>query len=333
MKLIVQIPCLNEAENLPATLAAIPREVDGFDEVEILVIDDGSTDGTAAMALAHGAHHVIRLNGNQGLARAFMAGVVAATELGADVIVNTDADNQYRAEFIPALIRPILEGEADLVIGARPVRSLRHFSPLKRFLQAVGSRVVRVVSRADVRDAPSGFRALSRHAGLRLNVFGNFTYTIETVIQAGLSNFRVVSVPIQVNPPSRPSRLFRSNFYYVSRCAVTLAAVYVIYRPVRLFGVLALTFFVPGLLLGGRFLYLFAIGEGAGHVQSLIACAILILSGVFMSAVGVIAHLQKINRQLLEELRFLARSRPNEVDHGSERNRTPAGVCSGQSLR
>lgn len=327
MKLIIQIPCLNEAETLPATLATLPRQVDGFDEVEVLVIDDGSTDGTAAIAQAHGAHHVVRMNGNQGLARAFMAGVVAATDLGADVIVNTDADNQYRSEFIPALVRPILEGTADLVIGARPVHSIRHFSPVKRFLQAIGSRVVRVVCGADVRDAPSGFRALSRHAALRLNVFGDFTYTIETAIQAGLSNLRVISVPVQVNPPTRPSRLFRSNLSYVCRCAVTIAAVYVIYRPVHLFGALALAFFAPGLFLGGRFLYLFATGEGGGHVQSLIACAILMLSGVFMSAVGVIAHLQKINRQLLEELRFLARHRPTEVSDGDDRDRVAAGVC------
>jgi glycosyltransferase involved in cell wall biosynthesis len=325
MKLIIQIPCLNEAETLPTTLAALPREVPGFDEVEVLIVDDGSTDGTAAVARARGAHHVIRMNGNQGLARAFMAGLVAAIELGADVVVNTDADNQYRPEFIPALVRPILEGEADLVIGARPVHSIRHFSPVKRFLQALGSRVVRAACGADVRDAPSGFRALSRHAALRLNVFGDFTYTIETAIQAGLSNLRVVSVPVQVNPPVRPSRLFRSNLYYVCRCAATIAAVYVIYRPVHLFGALALAFFAPGLYLGVRFLYLFAAGEGGGHVQSLIACAILMLSGVFMSAVGVIAHLQKINRQLLEELRFLARHLPREVSDGVEGDRAAAG--------
>jgi glycosyltransferase involved in cell wall biosynthesis len=328
MKLIIQIPCLNEAENLPATLAALPREVDGFDEVEILVIDDGSTDGTAAVALAHGAHHVVRMNGNQGLARAFVAGVVAATDLGADVIVNTDADNQYRAEFIPKLVQPILDGDADIVIGARPVHAIRHFSPVKRFLQALGSRVVRAVCGADVRDAPSGFRAMSRHAALRLNVFGNFTYTIETAIQAGLSNLRVVSVPVQVNPPTRPSRLFRSNLSYVCRCAATIASVYLIYRPVHLFGALALAFFLPGLFLGGRFLFFYAAGEGGGHVQSLIACAILVLSGVFMSAVGVIAHLQKINRRLLEELHFLARSRPAEVSDGADRDRVTEGFCS-----
>lgn len=327
MKLVVQIPCLNEAETLPVTLAALPRRVDGFDAVEILVVDDGSTDGTAAVARAHGADHVVRMHGHQGLARAFMAGLVAATDLGADVIVNTDADNQYRPEFIPTLVRPILDGEADLVIGARPVRTIRHFSSAKRALQAVGSRVVQAVCGADVRDAPSGFRAMSRHAALRLNVFGDFTYTIETAIQAGLSNLRVVSVPVQVNPPTRPSRLFRSNLYYVSRSAATIAAVYVVYRPVHLFGALAAIFFVPGLLLGGRFLYLAAVGEGSGHVQSLIACAILLLSGVFMAAVGVIAHLQKINRQLLEEIRFLARARPTEASDAGDRDRVAAGLC------
>lgn len=310
MKLVIQIPCLNEAETLPTTLAALPRQVAGFDAVEILVIDDGSTDGTAAVAREHGADHVVRMNGHQGLARAFMAGLVAATDRGADVVVNTDADNQYRAEFIPALTRPILQGQADVVVGARPISSIRHFSSLKRFLQAAGSRVVRAVCRADVRDAPSGFRAMSRHAALRLNVFGDFTYTIETVIQAGLSNLRIASVPVLVNPPTRPSRLFHTNLYYVWRSLTTIACVYLVYRPAQLFGLLALALLLPGLALGARFLWLAAAGDGGGHVQSLIACAILVLSGVFMGAVGVIAHLQRINRRLLEEVRFLLRSRP-----------------------
>ena len=201
MKLVIQIPCLNEAETLPATIAALPRAVPGFDEVELLVIDDGSTDGTAAVALHCGVDHVLRMNGNRGLARAFVAGLMAATDRGADLVVNTDADNQYCGECVFDLVRPILEGKADMVIGARPIAAIRHFSPLKKWLQGTGSRVVRAVCGADIRDAPSGFRAVSRNAALRLNVFGDFTYTIETVIQAALCNLRVMSVPVRTNPP------------------------------------------------------------------------------------------------------------------------------------
>jgi len=327
MKLIIQIPCLNEAETLPVTLATLPRRVDGFHAVEFLVVDDGSTDGTAAIALKYGADHVVRMNGNQGLARAFMAGLGAATQLGADVVVNTDADNQYRAEFIPSLVRPITDGRADMVIGARPIAAVRHFSPFKRFLQVVGSRVVRVVCGADVRDAPSGFRAMSRQAALQLNVFGDFTYTLETAIQAGLSSLRIISIPVEVNPPTRPSRLFRTNLYYVWRSVITIVSAYVVYRPVHLFGLLALAFALPGLGLGIRFLVLAHGGEGAGHVQSLIACAILILCGVFMGSVGIIAHLQKINRRLLEEVRFLLRSRPVEGGHAENGDESTTGLC------
>ncbi len=325
MKLIVQIPCFNEAETLPVTLAALPRSVAGFDSVEILVVDDGSTDGTAEVALANGADYIVRMHGNQGLARAFMAGLIAATERGADVVVNTDADNQYRADFIPALVGPILADAADMVVGARPIASVQHFSPLKRILQIAGSRVVRAISGADVRDAPSGFRAMSRHAALHLNVFGNFTYTLETVIQAGLSSLRIVSVPVQVNPPTRPSRLFRTNAFYIQRSIVTIISVYTVYRPAHFFGWVSIAFTLPGLALGSRFLFLAYRGEGMGHIQSLIACAILILCGVFMLAVGVIAHLQKINRQLLEEVRFLLRSRPLGDDLGAGRRESATG--------
>jgi glycosyltransferase involved in cell wall biosynthesis len=327
MKLIIQIPCLNEREMLPATIADLPREVEGFDSVEFLVIDDGSTDGTAEVARSLGVEHVIRMNGNQGLARAFMAGIVAAVERGADVIVNTDADNQYCAKDIADLVRPIVEGRADLVIGARPIRTIRHFSPVKRVLQRLGSQVVRALSGASVNDAPSGFRAMTRDTALRLNVFGHFSYTIETIIQAGLSNLRIVNVPIRVNGPTRPSRLFRSNLGYIRRSVLTMLSVYLIYRPTRIFGALAVGFLAPGLAMGFRYLALMAVGQGKGHVQSVIACSILILCGVFMAAIGIVAHLQSINRRLLEEIRYLERSRERERRIGPPRRREGVKVA------
>jgi glycosyltransferase involved in cell wall biosynthesis len=307
VKLVIQIPCYNERDALPATLAALPTRVSGFDTVEVIVIDDGSTDGTAEVALRHGAHAVVRLHGHQGLARAYTTGLAAAIDRGADVIVNTDADNQYHAGDIPALVRPIVDDAADMVIGARPIRSIGHFSPIKRALQMLGSRVVEAVSGADVHDAPSGFRAVSRDTALRLNVFGRFTYTLETAIQAGLNNLRVVSVPIRVNPPTRPSRLFRSNLGYVSRSIRTIAGVYLIYRPAHVFAWLAASALLPGLFLGLRYLALMEQGEGRGHTQSLIACAILCLSGVFFASIGCVAHLLAVNRRLLENVLYLAR--------------------------
>ena len=309
MKLIIQIPCLNERETLPTTVAALPRKVAGFESVEFLVIDDGSTDGTAEVARSVGVEYVIRMNGNQGLARAFMAGLVAAIELGADVVVNTDADNQYDARDIPSLVRPIVEGRADLVIGTRPIQNIEHFSPIKRVLQRLGTQVVRTVSGASVGDAPSGFRAMTRDTALRLNVFGRFTYTIETIIQAGLSNLRIVNIPVRVNGPTRPSRLFRSNLGYIRRSIHTMLSVYLIYRPVQIFSVLSAGFLAPALTLGLRYIYLMTLGEGKGHIQSVIACAVLMLCGVFMAAIGIVAHLQSINRRLLEEIRYLERSR------------------------
>jgi glycosyltransferase involved in cell wall biosynthesis len=318
MKLIIQIPCLNEAESLPATLAELPREVEGFDRVEVMVVDDGSTDDTADVARLNGADHIVRMNGNQGLARAFMAGLVAATERGADVIVNTDADNQYCAEDIAKLVKPILERKADIVIGARPIADIKHFSLAKRLLQRLGSHVVRTFSKTNVQDAPSGFRAMTREAALRLNVFSGFSYTIETIIQAGLSNLRIVNVPVRVNGPTRPSRLFKGNLSYIRRSVLTMLSVYLIYRPTHLFGSLSVGFLVPGLLLGVRYLILMAMGQGQGHVQSVIACAVLVLCGVFMGAIGVVAYLQSINRRLMEELRYLARTKRSEEDHVSE---------------
>jgi len=312
LKVIIQIPCLNEAETLPQTLAALPRQLDGVDAVEWMVVDDGSRDGTAEVAREHGVDHVVRLPHNQGLARAFMAGLVAAAERGADVIVNTDADNQYRADDVGLLVAPILAGEADIVVGSRPIEAMRHFSPVKRWLQRLGSGVVRALSNTSIRDAPSGFRAFSRDAALRLNVFSNYTYTLETLLQAGHSSLRVADVAVRVNPPTRPSRLVRSNLSYVRRSVGALLSTYLIYRPARIFSALAAVFLVPAVALAVRYLVLAAAGFGKGHVQSVIASGVLAICGVFMLAIGIVAHLMAINRRLLEEIRYLERSRRPE---------------------
>lgn len=319
MKLIIQIPCFNEEATLPATLADLPKEVEGFTTVEWLVIDDGSNDRTVDIARDLGVQHIIRMNGNQGLARAYMAGLLAAADLGADIIASTDADNQYRAEDLIALVNPVLAGEADIVIGSRPIESIRHFSAVKRFLQRLGSRVVRTLSRTHIQDAPSGFRAMSRAAALRLNVFSSYTYTLETIIQAGHSNLRIIDVPIRVNAPTRPSRLIRSTASYVKRSVHDLLSAYLIYRPTKIFGLIALLFLIPALLLAGRYLVLAAMGFGKGHVQSVIASGVLAVCGVFMLAIGVVAHLLAINRRLLEELRYLLRARRPRGESDGER--------------
>lgn len=303
MKLIIQIPCLNEAEQLPHTLADLPRDVDGFDTVEWLVIDDGSTDGTADVARAHGVDHVISFPHNQGLARAFMEGLEGCLRAGADVIVNFDADNQYRAEGIPTITAPILEGRAKMVVGARPVGEIEHFSPVKRVLQKFGSRVVRLVSRADVADAPSGFRAFDREAALRLYVFSAYSYTLETIIQAGRLNIPVVSVPIGVNPPTRESRLMRSMGSYIRRSAVIILRIFVLYYPLRFFGAMALVTGLPGVLAFARFLVLYLADDGTGHVQSLVIGAGLIAAATVMAIGGLVGDLIAANRTLLAEIR------------------------------
>ncbi|MEM6696670.1 MAG: glycosyltransferase family 2 protein, partial [Pseudomonadota bacterium] len=248
MKLIIQIPCFNEEAQLPETLAALPRAVEGFDTVEWLVIDDGSTDRTVEVAREHGVDHILSLGHNQGLARGFMRGLEACLKLGADVIVNTDADNQYRADFIPALTQPLLEGRAQIAIGARPIGAIAHFSPAKRLLQRLGSRAVGLASGTGIDDAPSGFRAIHRDAAVRLYVFNPFTYTLETLIQAGRLGIPIVSVPVEVNPPTRPSRLFRSTSRYVARSAKTILRILVLYKPLRMFSLAALIIALPGVL-------------------------------------------------------------------------------------
>ena len=304
LKLIIQIPCYNETATLGITLRELPRQVPGFDQVEWLVVDDGSTDGTAQVARDAGVDHVVRLPINRGLARAFMAGLEASLHAGADVIVNTDADNQYNANDIPALVAPLLAGHADMVVGARAIEQIAHFSPLKKFLQRLGSRVVRLASNTRVPDAPSGFRAVSRSAALQLNVFNSYTYTLETIIQAGQKGMTVVSVPVRVNADLRPSKLVRSIPQYLFRSTLTIGRIFLTYRPLRFFLTVSAMLFVPGVLIGGRFLFeLFVRGRGQGHIQSLILTAILLISSVLFFVLGLLADLISVNRRLLEDQR------------------------------
>jgi glycosyltransferase involved in cell wall biosynthesis len=302
-KLIIQIPCYNEEATLGETLAALPRQVTGFDAVEWLVIDDGSSDGTLDVARRYGTDHMVRLPHNQGLARAFMAGIEASLKAGADVIINTDADNQYDAAAIPDLVRPILEGRAQIVIGERPIMQTTEFSIVKKLLQRLGSAVVAVASRARVPDAPSGFRAIHREAALRLCVFNDYTYTLETIIQAGRKNIPIVSVPVTVNPVTRPSRLVKSVPGYVRRSVLTILRIFILYKPLRFFLFLGTLLLIPGLVLGVRFVINYFTGDGAGHVQSLILSAILILAAMIVYAAGIITDLIAANRVLLEEVR------------------------------
>jgi glycosyltransferase involved in cell wall biosynthesis len=302
MKLIIQIPCYNEEESLPITLSALPKTIDGIDQIETLVIDDGSTDNTLAVAHRAGVDHLVSFPKNRGLARAFMAGIEKSLAAGADIIVNTDADNQYRADDIPLLLVPILEGTADFVVGERPISETEHFSPLKKSLQRLGSWVVRVASKTEIPDAPSGFRAISREAAKRLHVFSEYTYTLETIIQAGQKGFAVASVPIRTNEDLRTSRLVKSIRAYVVRSMSTTIRVFMTYKPFRFFAVPGFTCFIVGFLIGIRFIYFYAIGEGDGHIQSVILSGILMTTGFLMSVIGLVADLISVNRKLLEEI-------------------------------
>ncbi len=302
--LIIQIPAYNEEQSIGATLAALPRQVPGFTRVEWLLIDDGSRDRTVEFARAGGIDHVVALPHNRGLAAAFVAGIEASLKLGADVIVNTDADNQYDAACIPDLVRPIQEGRAMFVVGERPIAAMKEFSALKRLLQRLGSAVVRFVSAADVPDAPSGFRAIHRSAALQLCVFSTYTYTLETLIQAGRKGLPVTSVPVRVNLVTRPSRLVRSVPGYVGRSLMTIFRIFVLYKPFRFFILLGTLFLLPGLVIGVRFLLAWLEDGGQGHVQSLILAAILILVAFVTYAAGLLADLIAANRLLLEDLRM-----------------------------
>jgi glycosyltransferase involved in cell wall biosynthesis len=307
MKLIIQIPCYNEADTLPITLKELPRKLEGFDKVDWLIIDDGSTDNTVEVAKANGVDHVVSFTKNQGLARAFMAGLDACLKLGADVIVNNDADNQYSAQDIPALVKPILDREAELVIGARPISEIKHFPFIKKQLQKLGSLVVRLTSRTNVPDAPSGFRAMSREAALRLNVFNDYTYTLETLIQAGQKNMAVTSVPVRVNEDLRPSRLVKSIPLYIKNSVITIARIFVVYKPFRFFMTIGLLLFGAGFVIGLRFLYYYLLDGGQGHIQSLILASILLGIGFQTALVAFLADLLAVNRRLLEDVQYRLR--------------------------
>lgn len=300
MKLIIQIPCYNEAESLPETLLALPRSVPGVDVVEYLVIDDGSRDGTGAVARRWGVHHIVRHRTNRGLAAAFQSGINAALAAGADIIVNTDADNQYDGRDIAALVAPIVAGEADIVIGDRQVADNAHFGPVKRRLQALGSAVVQRLSRTRVTDAVSGFRAISRSAAQRINIVSDFSYTTEMLIQAGRKRMAIASVPVRTNATLRPSRLFASIPQFIRNTAVTMARAYAMYNPLHVFMTLGATAGIMGLLPILRFLYFYAIGEGGGHIQSLVLGGALVVLGALAMMFGIVADLIGRNRQLLE---------------------------------
>lgn len=304
MKLIIQIPCYNEAETLEITLNDLPRHIDGIDTIEYLIINDGSQDNTVEVAKNWGVQHVVNFNCNKGLAKGFIAGLDACCKLGADIIVNTDADNQYSGADIETIVRPILEGRADIVIGERPIDETEHFSPLKKKLQHLGSWVVRKASKTTIPDAPSGFRAYSREAAMRMNVINEYTYTLETIVQAGRNRMAIMSVPIHTNPELRKSRLFSSMFGYVKKSMLTIIRAFMMYRPMKFFMTIGILFMLVGIGIGGRFLYFYFSGAGEGHVQSLILACMMIIIGVQTAIVGLQGDIISANRKLLEDIQY-----------------------------
>ena len=321
-KLIIQVPCYNEEETLGITLAALPRDLPGVEVVEWLIVDDGSADGTVDVARRFGVDHVVSFSHNQGLARAFKAGLEASLAAGADIIVNTDADNQYCADDISALIAPILSRKADIVIGARPIGEIKHFSPLKKLLQRLGSRVVRMASNTDVDDAPSGFRAMSRDAAMRLNVFNEYTYTLETIIQAGQNGLAITSVPIRTNPDLRPSRLVKGIPSYLKTSLFTILRIFMTYKPLKFFMILGSLPFTAGFLIGVRWLVLYLGGTPRTHVPSLILASLLMMIGVQLWIFGLVADLLSVNRKVLEDIQL--RIRRAEFDAGKDSRYPPS---------
>src|SRR5680860_226262 len=307
MKLIIQIPCYNEEKTLAVTYEDLPKQIDGIDEIEYLIINDGSSDRTVEVARELGFHHVVSFKRNKGLAKGFMAGIDACLHFGADIIVNTDADNQYCGADIEKLVRPILEEKADMVIGERPINETEHFSWKKKKFQYMGSWVVRLASGTKVPDAPSGFRAYSREAALRLNVVNEYTYTLETIIQAGHNKIAMTSVPIRTNPDTRESRLFKNMWAYMKRSASVIIRSFMMYKPLKFFGAIGSIVFGLGLISGIRFLVYFIIGDGSGHIQSLILVAVLMMLGGQIIIVGLQADIIAANRKMLEDIQYRVR--------------------------
>ncbi len=331
MKLIVQIPCHNEARTIARTISDIPRRIPGVDAVEVLIIDDGSTDDTSGAAREAGADHVIRHTQNKGLAETFRTGIDACLGAGADIIVNTDGDNQYAGHCIPILVQPILDGEADMVIGDRQVQHSPHYSWVKKRVHAVGTSVVRRLSRTDVSDPVSGFRAFSRGAAALLNVVSPFSYTIETLIQAGTHQIALTSVPIETNPATRPSRLFKSIPHFVLNSLATMLRIYTMYHPLRMFGYIGIVLGLGGLIPIVRFLYYFHSGAGAGHIQSLILGGVLVLMGFLALLFALLADLVNFNRRLIEST--LHKVRRMELDGGDDAAASLAGTRSAIAAR
>ena len=334
IKLIIQIPCYNEAQTLGIALSALPRQLPGVDVVEWLIINDGSQDNTVEVARQYGVDHIVNFKHNQGLAKGFMAGLEACLKAGADIIVNTDADNQYCADDIPTLIAPILDGKAEIVVGARPIAEIQHFSPIKKQLQKLGSWAVRVASKTEIPDAPSGFRAMTREAALQLNVFSEYTYTLETIIQAGRKGMAITSVPIRTNEDLRPSRLVKSIGSYVRRSIGTILRIFIVYNPMRFFFLVGSVPFGLGTILSLRWLFLYFQDTGRTHVPSLILAAILLLIGFQTWVVGLVADLLAVNRKMLEDIQF--RVRRSEADAGLDEiesptlDRLPVGAAAGR---
>ncbi len=316
-KLIIQIPCYNEEATLGLTLSQLPRRIPGVEQVEWLIINDGSRDRTVEVAKASGVDHIVNFECNQGLAKGFIAGIEASLKAGADIIVNTDADNQYCADDIPKLIQPILDGTAEIVVGARPIQDIKDFSPVKKFLQKLGSWVVRIASNTNIPDAPSGFRAISREAAIRLNVFNEYTYTLETIIQAGQRGMAITYVPIRTNRYLRPSRLVKSIPAYIQRSIMTIIRIFMTYRPLQFFMMLGTVPFTAGMLLCLRWLFLFweIFGDNPAkpRVPSLILAAVLILIGFQLWILGLVADLMSVNRKLLEDIQL--KLRRNDLNH------------------
>lgn len=320
MKLIIQIPCYNEAETLEIALNDLPKHIDGIDQIEYLIINDGSQDNTVEVAKNWGVNYVVNFKKNKGLAKGFMAGLDACLRNGADIIVNTDADNQYVGEDIEKLVRPILEGKADMVIGERPIDQTEHFSPLKKKLQHFGSWVVRKASKTDIPDAPSGFRAYSREAAMRMNVVNEYTYTLETIVQAGRNKIPLMSVPIRTNGELRPSRLFSSMFGYVKKSMLTIIRAFLMYKPLMFFASLGSIMSLLGVILGVRFLFYYFAGTGEGHIQSLILASMMIILGVMTIIVGLQGDIIAANRKLLEDIQYHVR----KIDYENQEKKDEA---------